>query len=119
MAALPMTEPARADGDGAAACCSPGDRLAVHADPHGGERIAELARALADPVRVQIVSVLRGHPGEVCQCDLQPLFAISQPTLSHHVKKLRDAGVISVERRGKWAYYSLDETLEILKSWLS
>jgi ArsR family transcriptional regulator len=56
----------------------------------------------------------------VCQCELHPVFDISQPTLSHHLKKLADADVIEVERRGKWAYYSLnDQALEVLRSWLS
>lgn len=82
--------------------------------------VAALARALADPIRVRIVETLRRHDGEVCQCDLAPLFGISQPTLSHHLRKLRDAGVIGVERRGRWAYYTVrTETLEELSAWLS
>ncbi|HSD80995.1 MAG TPA: metalloregulator ArsR/SmtB family transcription factor, partial [Solirubrobacteraceae bacterium] len=53
-------------------------------------------------------------------CDLAPLFGISQPTLSHHLRKLQDAGVIGVERRGRWAYYTVrSETLEALSAWLS
>ena len=82
--------------------------------------VAEAAKTFADPVRVQIVDVLREAGGPVCQCELHPLFEISQPTLSHHLKKLADADVIEVERRGKWAYYSLnDQALEVLRSWLS
>jgi ArsR family transcriptional regulator len=82
--------------------------------------VAALARALADPVRVQILDLLRRHDGDVCQCELSPLFAISQPTLSHHLRKLQDAGLIGVERRGRWAQYSLrPETMEMLRSWLS
>ena len=69
---------------------------------------------------MQLVDVLRRHAGEVCVCELQPLFDISQPTLSHHLKKLRDAGVVGVERRGLWAFYYVNpESLEVLDRWLS
>jgi ArsR family transcriptional regulator len=84
------------------------------------ERIADAAKLLADPIRVQVLDLLRTADREVCQCELQPRFSVSQPTLSHHLKKLSDAGVITVERRGKWAYYTInDDALEELKSWLS
>jgi ArsR family transcriptional regulator, arsenate/arsenite/antimonite-responsive transcriptional repressor len=82
--------------------------------------LAAVARSLADPVRVQLVDVLRRHAGEVCVCELQPLFDISQPTLSSHLRKLREAGIVGVERRGLWAYYYvLPDRLEALRSWLS
>ena len=84
------------------------------------EQVSDLAKLLADPIRVQILDLLRSEDGEVCQCHLQPRFSVSQPTLSHHFKKLTDAGVVAVERRGRWAYYSInDEALEVLASWLS
>jgi ArsR family transcriptional regulator len=83
-------------------------------------RISATAKALADPVRVEILQLLRKAEGQVCQCDLQPLFGISQPTLSHHLKKLHAAGLIDVERRGKWAYYAIDEdALGLLRAWVS
>jgi ArsR family transcriptional regulator len=84
-------------------------------------RIAELAKALADPVRAGLLeAVHRAGADEVCQCDLQPLFDVSQPTLSHHLRKLTDAGLLTVERRGRWAYYSTDpDALEVLRTWLS
>jgi ArsR family transcriptional regulator, arsenate/arsenite/antimonite-responsive transcriptional repressor len=82
-------------------------------------RIAAVAKALADPLRVQVVDVLRRHAGDVCVCELEPLFEVSQPTLSHHLKKLRDAGIVGVERRGLWSFYYVNpEALEILRSWL-
>ena len=82
--------------------------------------VAAAAKTLADPVRVEILDVLRRAGGDVCQCHLQPRFDISQPTLSHHLRKLADAGLVGVERRGKWAYYSInDDALEVLRSWLS
>ena len=64
----------------------------------------EVAKALGDPIRLQLVDVLRKHAGKVCVCELVPLFEISQPTLSHHLKKLREAGLITSERRGTWVY---------------
>ena len=67
--------------------------------------MAEVAKALGDPIRLQLVDVLRKHAGKVCVCELVPLFDISQPTLSHHLKKLRDAGIVDSERKGLWAYY--------------
>ena len=62
-------------------------------------RIAQIAGALAEPVRVSILDVLRRSTVEVCQCELVPLFEMPQSTLSHHLKKLTDAGLITVERR--------------------
>jgi ArsR family transcriptional regulator, arsenate/arsenite/antimonite-responsive transcriptional repressor len=99
------------------ACCTPrqpGISLAQ------AQRMADVAKALGDPTRLQIVDVLRRHAGQTCVCDLEPLFDISQPALSKHLKKLRDVGLIDVERRGVWAYYYVKpEALEVLKSWLS
>jgi ArsR family transcriptional regulator len=100
------------------ACCTP--RIAGHADAARADAVAAVARLLADPIRVQVLDVLRGHDEAVCQCELQPLFDVSQPTLSHHLRKLEEAGVVAVERRGRWAYYSLEpDSLEVLNSWLS
>ena len=58
-----------------------------------------MAKALGDPVRMQLVDVLRKHAGKVCVCELVPLFELSQPTVSHHLKKLREAGIVGSERR--------------------
>jgi ArsR family transcriptional regulator len=82
--------------------------------------LARVARALADPVRVQLVDVLRVNAGQVCVCELVPLFDLSQPTVSHHLKVLRDAGIVGSERRGLWAYYYvLPEALEPLARWMA
>ena len=84
------------------------------------ERMAAVAKALGDPVRLQLVDVLRKHAGKVCVCELVPLFDIAQPTLSHHLKKLREAGVVDSERRGLWAYYYvIPDALEEFSAWLS
>jgi ArsR family transcriptional regulator len=83
-------------------------------------RMAEVAKALGDPIRLQLVDLLRRHAGEVCVCELVPLFDISQPTLSHHLSKLRAAGIVDSERRGLWAYYYVrPEALKELSAWLS
>ncbi len=92
---------------------------AVLSPAHATE-MATLARALSDPIRVQLVAVLREHPGDVCQCVLTPLFDVSQPTVSHHLRKLREAGIVEVQWRGVWAYYSIRPgALGRLSSWLA
>ena len=99
-------------------CCEP----VVYPEVARAEaaRMAEVAKALGDPVRLQLVDVLREHAGKVCVCELVPLFDISQPTLSHHLKKLRDAGLVDSERRGLWAYYFVNpESVEELSGWLT
>jgi ArsR family transcriptional regulator len=99
-------------------CCEP----VVYPDVERrqAERMAAIAKALGDPVRVQLVDVLGKHAGKVCVCELVPLFEISQPTLSHHLKVLRDAGLVDSERRGLWAYYYvLPDALKELSAWLS
>jgi ArsR family transcriptional regulator len=104
--------------DTSIACCSP--RIAGHVDAARAAEVAGVARLLSDPIRVQVLDVLRGHDEAVCQCELTPLFDVSQPTLSHHLRKLEEAGFVSVERRGRWAYYSIEpDSLEVLSSWLS
>ena len=83
-------------------------------------RIAEVAKALGDPVRLQVVDVLRKHAGKVCVCELVPLFDLSQPTVSHHLKVLREAGIVDSERQGLWAYYYVTpDSLKELFAWLS
>jgi len=83
-------------------------------------RMAQVAKALGDPIRLQLVDVLRKHAGKVCVCELVPLFDVSQPTLSHHLKKLRDAGIVDSERQVLWAYYYvIPDSLRELSAWLS
>ena len=84
------------------------------------ERIALIAKALGDPIRLQLVDVLRKHAGKVCVCELVPLFDLSQPTISHHLKVLREAGIVASERQGLWAYYYVTpDSLKELSTWLS
>ena len=99
-------------------CCEP--LVIPDVDRDAAARLAAIAKALGDPTRLQLVDVLRKHAGEVCVCELQPLFDIKQSTLSEHLKKLRDAGIVGVERRGLWAYYYVNpEAMEELSEWLS
>ena len=99
-------------------CCAP----VVYPDVERerAERLARIAKALGDPIRLQLVDVLRKHAGKVCVCELVPLFELSQPTISHHLKVLREAGLVDSERRGLWAYYYVTpDALEDLSGWLS
>ena len=99
-------------------CCEP----VVYPDVarEEAERMATIAKALADPVRLQLVDVLRKHAGKVCVCELIPLFDLSQPTISHHLKILRSAGIVDSERQGLWAYYYVkQQALEELSTWLT
>jgi ArsR family transcriptional regulator len=99
-------------------CCEP----VVYPDVEReqAQRMAKIAKALGDPVRIELVDVLRNHAGKVCVCELVPLFDLSQPTISHHLKVLRDAGLVESERRGLWAYYYvLPGVLDEFATWLS
>ena len=89
----------------AAACCAP--LGAPTLDQTEAEATAELFRALGDPARVLIVNTLATGDGAVCVCQLTEPLGLAQPTVSHHLKKLLDAGLVEREQRGKWAYYSL------------
>ncbi len=84
-------------------CCAP----IVYPDVERAqaERMARIAKALGDSIRLQLVDVLRKHAGKVCVCELVPLFDLSQPTVSHHLKVLRDAGHVDCEPRGLWASF--------------
>ena len=98
-------------------CCEP----VVYPDVEREQalRMAAVAKALGDPIRLQLVDVLRKHAGKVCVCELTPLFDVSQPTVSHHLKVLREAGLVDVERRGLWAYYYVTpDAAKELSTWL-
>lgn len=99
-------------------CCEPVVYPAV--DREEARRMAAVAKALGDPIRLQLVDVLRKHAGKVCVCELVPLFDLSQPTVSHHLRVLREAGIVESERKGLWAYYYvLPGSLGELSAWLS
>src|SRR5829696_9022469 len=91
-------------GPSAAACCVPPVGLDSGL---AAARVAAVAKALSEPVRVHVLDVLRRSAEPVCQCELVALFEIKQSLLSHHLRKLVDAGLVTVERRHRWAYYAV------------
>jgi ArsR family transcriptional regulator len=103
MQALPILQPI---------CCGP---QTPPLPEQAREELAARFKALADPTRVAIVNRLAAAD-EVCVCDLTDAFELSQPTISHHLKVLRDAGLVESSRRGTWAYYRLvPETVDALR----
>jgi ArsR family transcriptional regulator len=99
-------------------CCDP--VVYPDVDREQAIRMADVAKALGDPVRLQLIDVLRQHAGKVCVCELVPLFDLSQPTVSHHLKVLRQAGLVGSERQGLWAYYYvIPDALKELSAWLT
>jgi ArsR family transcriptional regulator, arsenate/arsenite/antimonite-responsive transcriptional repressor len=95
-------------------CCSPMTGGVIETTE--AARLARIFKALGDPTRVRLVSLIAAHTdGEACVCDLTEPVGLSQPTVSHHLKQLVDAGLITREQRGKWAYYRVvDNALEAL-----
>jgi len=95
---LPLLDPA------GTACCPP-----LSAEPLSAEQaelVAPQLKALADPVRLRLMSLVASHPGgEACVCDLNDAFNLTQPTISHHLKVLHEAGLLDREKRGVWVYY--------------
>jgi len=88
------------------ACCEP---LAAASLTHeAAEGTARLFKALADPARVKILNLLARTGEPVCACDFESTLQLSQPTVSHHLRKLTDAGLLDREQRGKWAYFSIN-----------
>ncbi|MGI5243151.1 ArsR/SmtB family transcription factor [Dactylosporangium sp. CA-139066] len=98
-AVLPLT-----DLNADTPCCSP---IAQQRIPAATAAVlAPAFKALGDPVRLQLMSMIASAPdGEICVCDLTPAFELSGPTISHHLKTLREAGLVDADRRGTWVYY--------------
>lgn len=87
-----------------ASCCPPLTEAAI--SPGAASDLASAFKALGDPVRLRLMSMIASSAdGEICVCDLTPAFELSGPTISHHLKVLREAGLIEGERRGTWVYY--------------
>jgi ArsR family transcriptional regulator len=97
-----LTYPSSVDG----ACCAPLVRQPLSADEATG--LARTLKAIADPARLRLLSLVAAHEnGEACVCDLTEPLGLSQPTVSHHLKVLVDAGLLSRDKRGVWAYFAL------------
>ena len=87
-----------------AGCCPPLSREPLSAEQ--AELVAPRLKALADPVRLRLMSLVASHPGgEACVCDLNEAFDLTQPTISHHLKVLHEAGLLDRDKRGVWVYY--------------
>lgn len=90
-------------------CCAPVRRLRSDRV----EQLSEVLKALADPTRLQMVAILKDAAEPVCVCDLVATFGLSQPTVSHHMARLREAGLVESEKRGIWAFYRLRTDLPV------
>lgn len=99
--------------------CSPAMREPLDAEQAG--TLSRVFKALGEPVRLRLLSLIASHAGgEACVCDLTGAFELSGPTISHHLKVLREAGVIEGERRGTWIYYRVrPDTLRLLSDSLT
>jgi ArsR family transcriptional regulator, arsenate/arsenite/antimonite-responsive transcriptional repressor len=98
-------------------CCEP--VVFPDVDREHARRIGAIAKALGDPIRVQLFDVIRKHAGKVCVGELVPLFDVSQPTVSHHLRMLRDAGLVGSEKQGLWVYYyEIPGAVDELTGWL-
>lgn len=94
-----------------------GDSIGLAAlDEDTSDRLARMFKALGDPVRLRLLSLIAGNPGgEACVCDISTTFNLTQPTISHHLKVLRSAGILASDRRGSWVYYrAIPEALQQL-----
>ena len=98
---LPLA-PTPAD-DTAAACCTVGDGAAL--TPEQATRLAPMFKALGDPARLRLLSLIAAAGPEACVCELTGAFDLTGPTISHHLRVLREAGLVDCERRGTWVYY--------------
>ena len=88
-------------------CCSAPDSLSPLPERERG-RVVALFRALGDPTRLEVFRLIAAQPSPICVCDVVERFSVSQPTISHHLRVLREAGLVVVSRRGLWAYYAAD-----------
>jgi ArsR family transcriptional regulator len=96
---LPVVQPA-------AQCCPP--LASAPLTREAADDLAPMFKALGDPVRLRLLSLIASAGSEACVCDLNEAFDLTQPTISHHLKVLREAGLVTSERRGTWVYYRLD-----------
>lgn len=87
-------------------CCSP--TAPSDLAPSRRDQLVAVYRALGDATRLEVFRLIAAQPGPICVCDIVDRFNVSQPTISHHLKALRDAGLVNVSRRGVWAFYAVD-----------
>lgn len=105
---MPEThEETKRKGNGVFSCCTPGRASSSSPGPEAAA-LADQLKALADPTRLAMLGLLARHGGEVCVCNIVEHFNLGQPTISHHLAVLREAGLVSAEKRGVWVHYSLN-----------
>lgn len=111
---LQVIDKSRATGPSAEGCCTPLARTPLSAE--GAADLAGLLKALADPTRLRLMSLIQSHEGgEACVCELTEPLRLRQPTVSHHLKVLTDAGLVERDKRGVWAYYrAVPGTLQMI-----
>lgn len=97
-ATVELWEPPRSAG-----CCA--EALPVRLSAEAAQQFSDDLQILAHPIRMQILDILGRSAGQVCVCDLEAALPVKQPTVSHHLRLLREAGLIDCERQGLWAYY--------------
>jgi ArsR family transcriptional regulator, arsenate/arsenite/antimonite-responsive transcriptional repressor len=98
-------------------CCSPMQPLRLN--DAAAEELATVFKAIANPVRLQMLDILSRQDGQVCVCDIEGYFDLSQPTISHHLRVMRQAGLLDTEQRGTWVYYFVrPEKMEMLRTFL-
>jgi ArsR family transcriptional regulator len=107
-----------AASDDNGSCCAPATRAPL--SPERAHELALVLRALGDPVRLRLLSLIASHPdGQVCVCDLTEAFDLTGPTISHHLRVLRTAGLVDSQRRGTWVYYwAVPDTMTLLSQTL-
>jgi ArsR family transcriptional regulator, arsenate/arsenite/antimonite-responsive transcriptional repressor len=94
----------------ATVCCAPLAQSRIPSAAAG--TLSQAFKALGDPIRLQLMSMIASAPGgEICVCDLTPAFDLSGPTISHHLKVLKESGLVSAERRASWVYYRAQPAL--------
>ena len=94
----------------ATACCAPLAQNRI--PPEAAGTLAQAFKALGDPIRLQLMSMIASAPeGDICVCELTPAFEISGPTISHHLKVLKESGLVTAERRASWVYYRAQPAL--------
>jgi ArsR family transcriptional regulator len=109
-ATVELSQPARSAG-----CCA--EPLPVRLSAEAVQQFSNDLQILAHPIRMQILDILGRSAGQVCVCDLESALPVKQPTVSHHLRLLREAGLIDCERRGLWAYYFVQrEALTALRA---
>ncbi|MBX2999370.1 MAG: helix-turn-helix transcriptional regulator [Caldilineaceae bacterium] len=112
-----LIQPADSDETVQQGCCSPMQPLRL--DNAAAEELATVFKAIANPVRLQILDILSRQDGQVCVCDIEGYFELSQPTISHHLRVMRQAGLVESEQRGTWIYYFVrPQKMEMLRSFL-